>query len=88
MGDDLTEGEAKVLMGYGWVPNTGLGTMLNYRDRVVHDHKNEKDSSEWKSKIGKLLMDGYNGGTIVSGIPSKLMESNVDQPHEIKLELN
>ncbi|CAA2964221.1 Hypothetical predicted protein [Olea europaea subsp. europaea] len=88
VGDDLTEGEAKVLMEYGWVPNTGLGTMLNYRDRVVHDHKNEKDSSEWRSKIGKLLMDGYNGGTIVSGIPSKLMESNVDQPHEIKLELN
>lgn len=88
VGEDLTEGEAKVLMEYGWVPNTGLGTMLNYRDRVVHDRKNEKDSSEWRSKIGKLLMDGYNGGTIVSGIPSKLMESNVDQPREIKLEPN
>ncbi|KAL2551307.1 uncharacterized protein Fot_04926 [Forsythia ovata] len=57
VGEDLTEGEAKVLMEYGWIPNTGLGTMLNYRDRVVHDRRNEKDSSEWRSKIGKLLMD-------------------------------
>ncbi|XP_022727740.1 uncharacterized protein LOC111283439 isoform X2 [Durio zibethinus] len=66
VGEDLTEGEAKVLMEYGWMPNTGLGTMLNYCDRVVHDRKNESDSSEWRSKIGKLLVDGYNGGTIVS----------------------
>ncbi|KAG8373482.1 hypothetical protein BUALT_Bualt11G0028800 [Buddleja alternifolia] len=90
VGDDLTEGEARVLMEYGWLPNTGLGTMLNYYDRVVHDRRNEKDSSsEWRSKIGKLLMDGYNGGTIVSaGIPRKVTEYNIEHPVQIKLELN
>ncbi|KAL0430409.1 UNVERIFIED_CONTAM: hypothetical protein Sradi_0666900, partial [Sesamum radiatum] len=87
VGDDLTEGEARVLMEYGWEPNTGLGTMLNYYDRVVHDRKTER-SSEWRSKIGKLLMDGYNGGTIISaGIPRKVAEYNVAHPQEIKLEL-
>lgn len=65
VGEDLTEGEARVLMEYGWLPNTGLGTMLNYYDRVVHDRKHE-DGSEWRLKIGKLLTDGYRGGTIVS----------------------
>ncbi|KAI4307657.1 hypothetical protein L6164_030822 [Bauhinia variegata] len=65
IGEDLTEGEARVLMDYGWVPNSGLGTMLNYCDRVVHDRQNDKDSSEWRSKIGKLLADGYDGGVIV-----------------------
>ncbi|KAI3462168.1 hypothetical protein Pfo_018831 [Paulownia fortunei] len=89
VGDDLTEGEAQVLMEYGWTPNTGLGTMLNYYDRVVHDRKNEKDRSEWRSKIGKLLMDGYNGGTIISaGIPTKVMEYNVGHPVQIKVELS
>ncbi|MBA0640388.1 hypothetical protein Goklo_023331, partial [Gossypium klotzschianum] len=76
VGEDLSEGEAKVLMQYGWVPNTGLGTMLNYCDRVVHDRKNESDSSEWRSKIGKLLVDAYNGGTIVS---ASLVEDVIEQ---------
>ncbi|KAF5750006.1 hypothetical protein HS088_TW03G00335 [Tripterygium wilfordii] len=71
VGEDLSEGEAQVLVKYGWMPNTGLGTMLNYCDRVFHDRKNEKDSSEWRSKIGKLLMDGYNGGSIVSASTPK-----------------
>lgn len=62
----MTEGEAEVLMKYGWVANTGLGTMLNYRDRVFHDRKTHKETSEWRSKISKLLVDGYNSGTIVS----------------------
>lgn len=89
VGDDLTEGEARVLMEYGWIPNTGLGTMLNYYDRVVHDRRNEKDSSEWRLKIGKLLMDGYNGGTIISaGIPSKVTEYNAAHPLRVKLELS
>ncbi|KAF9599397.1 hypothetical protein IFM89_036954 [Coptis chinensis] len=70
VGEDLTEGEARVLEEYGWMPNTGLGSMLNYCDRVVHDRKNEADVSEWRSKIGKLLMNGYDGGTIVlSNLP-------------------
>lgn len=72
VGEDLTEGEAQVLMEFGWIPNSGLGTMLNYCDRVVHDRKNERESSEWRSKIGRLLMDGYNGGTIVApSIPKR-----------------
>lgn len=88
VGDDLTEGEARVLIQFGWVPNTSLGTMLNYYDRVVHDRKNE-DRSEWKSKIGKLLMDGYNGGTIVSSTEiSPKVERDLEQPSvDIKLEL-
>ncbi|KAL1162518.1 hypothetical protein V6Z11_A07G206300 [Gossypium hirsutum] len=87
VGEDLSEGEAKVLMQYGWVPNTGLGTMLNYCDRVVHDRKNESDSSEWRSKIGKLLVDAYNGGTIVA---SSLVEDVIEEDSEqtqIKTEL-
>ncbi|KVH89649.1 hypothetical protein Ccrd_008358 [Cynara cardunculus var. scolymus] len=29
VGDDMTEGEAWVLMEYGWIPNSGLGTTLS-----------------------------------------------------------
>ncbi|KAJ0043321.1 hypothetical protein Pint_18562 [Pistacia integerrima] len=92
VGEDLTEGEAKVLMGFGWIQNTGLGTMLNYRDRVFHDRKNEKESSEWRSKIGKLLIDGYNGGSIVStNIPGNIVKNTTsldrDSP-KVKLELS
>lgn len=76
-------------MGFGWVPNTGLGTMLNYRDRVYHDRKNEKETSEWRSKIGKLLADGYNSGTIVSDTLSAM--DNIDctgsDGPQIKVEL-
>nr|DAD32157.1 TPA_asm: hypothetical protein HUJ06_011008 [Nelumbo nucifera] len=74
VGEDLAESEAKVLEEYGWTPNTGLGSMLNYCDRVYHDRKNEKDGSEWRSKIGKLLMNGYNGGNIVlTNLPKKVI---------------
>ncbi|XP_068310500.1 uncharacterized protein [Pyrus communis] len=88
VGEDLTEGEAQVLVEYGWEPNTGLGTMLKYRGRVVHDRRNETDSSEWRSKIGKLLIDGYNGGTLITNnIPKKVLEYRDAQGPEIKLEL-
>ncbi|CAN4126846.1 unnamed protein product [Withania somnifera] len=84
VGKDLSEGEARVLKSYGWVPNTGLGTMLNYCDRVYHDRFMEKESSEWKSKIGKLLMAGINGGSIVE----RHVEDNVAPSFpEIKLEV-
>ncbi|KAF5765076.1 hypothetical protein HanRHA438_Chr15g0711771 [Helianthus annuus] len=89
VGDDLTEGEARVLMEYGWIPNTGLGTMLNYCDRVVHDRKSEieSDGSEWRSKIGKILTDGYNGGIIVpNDIPKRVIEYGLSHTPEIKLE--
>ncbi|CAA0403044.1 unnamed protein product [Arabidopsis thaliana] len=66
VGEDMTAGEAEVLIKYGWVANTGLGTMLNYRDRVYHNRKTQKPTSEWRSKISELLIDGYNSGTIVS----------------------
>ncbi|XP_065848942.1 uncharacterized protein [Euphorbia lathyris] len=86
VGEDISEGEAEVLMQYGWTPNSGLGTMLNYCDRVVHDRKNEeREISEWRSKIGKLLMAGYNGGSIISStIPAKAVD---DESPEIKVEL-
>ncbi|XP_039021048.1 uncharacterized protein LOC120153119 isoform X2 [Hibiscus syriacus] len=87
IGEDLSEGEAKVLMQYGWVPNTGLGTMLKYCDRVVHDRKNEGDMSEWRSKIGKLLVDAYNSGTIVSSSPVEDVNEEDGVNREIKQEL-
>ncbi|KAL5708420.1 hypothetical protein ACHQM5_019216 [Ranunculus cassubicifolius] len=78
VGEDLTEGEARVLEEYGWTPNTGLGSMLNYCDRVVHDRKNEaEDVSDWRTKIGKLLMNGLDGGTIVlDKLPKKFKGYN------------
>ncbi|XP_068663452.1 uncharacterized protein [Aristolochia californica] len=98
VGEDLTEGEARILEEYGWRPNGGLGTMLNYCDRVVHDRKSEGDSLEWKSKIGKLLMEGYDGGTVVMAkLPRNLIkymgnpetQMKIDIPEtELKIESN
>ena len=88
VGEDLTEGERKALMEYGWIPNTGLGTMLNYCDRVVHYRKNESDTSEWRSKIRKLLVDGYNGGTIVStSLAENVIEHKNGENTQVKLEI-
>ncbi|CAH9106168.1 unnamed protein product [Cuscuta europaea] len=90
VGEDVSEGEARVLVGYGWTPNTGLGSMLNYCDRVVHDRKQqERDSSEWRTKIGKMLIDGYNGGTIAPiELPGSLAKYNVADDTNVKLELD
>lgn len=82
VGEDLTEGEARVLMEYGWVPNTGLGTMLNYCDRVYHDQRNEMDISEWRAKIGKLLIEGYNGGSIAPTNIGRIAEYRRVMEHE------
>ncbi|KAI3883508.1 hypothetical protein MKX03_010521 [Papaver bracteatum] len=89
VGKDLSEGEARVLEEYGWIPDSGLGSMLNYCDRVVHDKSNERDGSEWRNKIGKLLMNGLKGGTIVlSNLPKKLMgDKSTTSNSQIKLEL-
>nr|ABF94699.1 No apical meristem protein, expressed [Oryza sativa Japonica Group] len=85
IGEDLTEGEARVLEEYGWVPNSGLGTMLNYRDRVVHDRWNERSGTDWKTKIGKLLMNGYSEGHLVlSHFPTKV--GKIEDDTEIKQE--
>ncbi|KAM0854070.1 hypothetical protein ACQ4PT_050665 [Festuca glaucescens] len=85
VGEDLSEGEARVLEEYGWIPSTGLGTMLNYRDRVNHDRWNEKYSTDWRMKIGKLLMRGYSEGhCIITHVPINTMPE--DYSEEIKLE--
>lgn len=90
VGEDLTEGEAQALEEYGWVPNSGLGTMLHYCDRVVHDRKSEinKSESEWRSRIGRLLMEGYDGGSIVlPNPPKRVIEYEGDQNQLIKMEI-
>ncbi|GLJ49728.1 hypothetical protein SUGI_1055380 [Cryptomeria japonica] len=72
IGHDLNAEEASILEDYGWTPNSGLASLLNYCDRVVHDRKDD-DDMEWRSKIGKLLMDGHAGGRITkANIPKKL----------------
>lgn len=79
-----------MLEEYGWTPNSGLGTMLRYCDRVVHDRKREveKSESEWRSKIGRLLMNGYDGGSVVLPIlPKRVIEYNGYQSQQIKLEV-
>ncbi|PKA53556.1 NAC domain-containing protein 8 [Apostasia shenzhenica] len=87
VGEDLTEGEGRVLQAYGWTPNTGLGTMLNYCDRVVHDRRNEMFVSDWRAKIGRLLMSGYDcGRMVVPNVPKKASEYLTSQKTEIKLE--
>lgn len=75
VGSDISEGEARVLEDYGWRPNSGLGSMLNYCDRVVHDRSHERDISDWRLRIGKLLMDGYDGGRIVQAdLPKRVLD--------------
>lgn len=73
IGDDLTSEEATILEDYGWTPNSGFGSLLNYCDRVVHDRKVDDDDMEWRSKIGKLLMDGHAHGSIsITSFPKRL----------------
>ncbi|CAN6307492.1 unnamed protein product [Urochloa humidicola] len=90
VGEDLTEGEAHVLEEYGWIRNTGLGTMVNYRDRVVHDRWTEKSVADWRANIGKLPMSGYAEGQSIT-IPgpknvADLLEATDDTEIDIKLE--
>ncbi|KAL0909524.1 hypothetical protein M5K25_020400 [Dendrobium thyrsiflorum] len=87
VGEDLSEGEALVLETYGWTRNTGFGTLLNYCDRVVHDRRNVI-LSDWRAKIGKLLMNGYIGGRMVlTNVPKKVAEYLGNPSSEIKMEL-
>lgn len=90
VGEDLSEGEADVLQQYGWIRNTGLGTMVNYRDRVVHDRWTERSVVDWKAKIGKLLMSGYAEGQSITIHGPKnvadLLEATGDAEVDIKLE--
>lgn len=78
MGTDLTDEEAAILEDYGWNRSSGLGSLLNFYDRVVHDYNKGQDPAElgndWKQKIGKLLKDGYDQGSILAtSIPRKLV---------------
>ncbi|RWW07524.1 hypothetical protein GW17_00029088 [Ensete ventricosum] len=87
VGEDLTEGEARVLEEYGWTPNCGLGTMLNYCDRVVHDKKYERYSNEWRAKIGRLLMEGHDAGrTILVKLPKRVVKHKGGENLKIKVE--
>lgn len=86
VGVDLSEGEALVLEEYGWMRNSGIGTLLNFCDRVVHDKKNEMYSLEWRGKIAKLLMRGHDSGRTVLSHPPKRAEQYFDEDPEFKLE--
>ncbi|KAJ7538929.1 hypothetical protein O6H91_11G068600 [Diphasiastrum complanatum] len=77
VGMDLVEEEAAILEDYGWIPNSGIGSLLNFCDRVSHDYKSD-EMIDWRSKIGKLLMDGHDHGRIISRIPRKFQGKNVD----------
>ena len=71
MGLHLTHEDATILEDYGWNRSSGLGSLLNFCERVVHDYnKGQEDlGNDWKQKIGKLLMDGLDHGSIVQSIP-------------------
>lgn len=82
VGYELTVDESKVLEGYGWTSNTGLGSFLNFCDRVVHDVKDD-DNLEWRQRIGKCLMDGYDKGRItIQNVPPRLMEHPINAKHD------
>lgn len=74
----MTPEEAAILEDYGWNPSSGLGSLLNFCHRVVHDYNKGQDiadlGTDWKQKIGKLLMDGYDQGSIVQSFPKKLQK--------------
>lgn len=78
MGTHLTEEEATILEDYGWNHSSGLGSLLNFCERVVHDYSKGQDPAElgydWKQKIGKLLKDGYDQGSIVATSKPKKLE--------------
>lgn len=99
MGTHLSDEEAAILEDYGWNRSSGLGlgSLLNFCDRVVHDYNKGQDPAElgndWKQKIGKLLMDGYDQGSILtSSIPRKLEKvlgntsTNTTGPCSVKAE--
>ncbi|MCO5559695.1 hypothetical protein L7F22_013296 [Adiantum nelumboides] len=82
VGYELTKDESKILEGFGWVAGTGLGSFLNFCDRVFHDVKDD-DNLEWRQKIGKCLMDGYDKGRITTPfLPLKFLKDS----NTVKLE--
>lgn len=68
VGDELSESEAKVLRKYGWTPDGGLGSMVNFSARLWHELRPESRVDlkvrvgEWRRKIGKMLMQGCDQG--------------------------
>ncbi|MCO5595714.1 hypothetical protein L7F22_049760 [Adiantum nelumboides] len=82
VGYELTKDESKILEGFGWVAGTGLGSFLSFCDRVFHDVK-EDDNLEWRQRIGKCLMDGYEKGRIMTPfLPLKFLKDS----NTVKLE--
>lgn len=83
MGRDLSAQEAAILEDYGWNPSSGMGSLLNFCHRVVHDYNKGGDTADlgtdWKMKIGKLLMDGHDQGSIVQSLPRKLQKMFKDE---------
>ncbi|GBG73076.1 hypothetical protein CBR_g12792 [Chara braunii] len=67
VGKDLTKEDAEMLEGFGWAPNSGLGSLLNFCDRVVHLKGVREESKDWRRQIGEKLMAGYAQG----GIPQQ-----------------
>mmetsp|Transcript_23018 Transcript_23018/g.63930 ORF Transcript_23018/g.63930 Transcript_23018/m.63930 type:complete len:549 (+) Transcript_23018:38-1684(+) len=53
---DLSPEQEQVLKGCGWTPGKGLGSLLNFCERLVHDHR--MDADEWKDKIAKQIAQG------------------------------
>lgn len=68
-GKVVTKQEELLLQFYGWTSNSGLGSLLNFRDRLFHDYRTSDDDqafqvaiSEWRTKVGKKLRDGISEG--------------------------
>ncbi|GAQ91072.1 hypothetical protein KFL_007230040 [Klebsormidium nitens] len=56
--------ELRVLEEFGRKPETGLGSFLNFANRVVHDYKDECTLEQWQTRIREELHRGRNTGQI------------------------
>uniref|UniRef100_A0A7S1T0Z5 Uncharacterized protein n=1 Tax=Tetraselmis chuii TaxID=63592 RepID=A0A7S1T0Z5_9CHLO len=55
-------GMKETLEGYGWAMDCGLGTLLNFSERVFHDHLMNAD--DWKDKIARHIAQGAMMGRV------------------------
>jgi len=58
----LSSGRKEMLEEYGWTADRGLGTLLNFSERVVHDHQMNAD--DWQAKIGRQISWGASMGRL------------------------
>jgi hypothetical protein len=56
--------ELRVLEDFGRKRETGLGSFLNFANRVVHDYKDECTLEQWQTRIRSELHRGRNTGQI------------------------